>query len=522
MRDMLKAASPSISRRDCIKLVGGTALAVGMGGLLGGCSSENGTDQEEPTTQDSTTLRVAMMGSTTDTLDPATFSTLLPLAIALNVYDSLILLRNGIVENQLAERIVPNEDATAWTVTLREGVYYHNGDPVTAEDALYSLQYAGTSPMYASFYSNVDWAGSTVEDERTFVLRLLSPQATFWDEVVSAVTFVFPKGSAGDDFSQDIGSGPFKLSSFSPDTGAVLLKNEEYWGGAPAIDTVEIIPITDPETRYAALTTGEVDYAHQISTTNAATLEGQTGFAVFNGGIENSSSFRFCLNASMAPFDDPDVRRAFKMVVDRQTMCDTIFRSAGVVGNDVLGQGMPGYNDSLEQRGYDFDEAKRILSEKGVAEISITTAETTTGVNDSAEMLAQKLEEAGVSVTIIEEDPTTLFSDMNTIYGAQVFATYLINRPYIASAVMYTGGSSPYNFSQWKDEEYDALLSQATSTVDEAERADILNQAQARLWAEGGDIVWGYCADLSGQVDTLDGIEITLSVPLFAHAAFSE
>ena len=55
MRDMLKAASPSISRRDCIKLVGGTALAVGMGGLLGGCSSENGTDQEEPTTQDSTT-----------------------------------------------------------------------------------------------------------------------------------------------------------------------------------------------------------------------------------------------------------------------------------------------------------------------------------------------------------------------------------------------------------------------------------------------------------------------------------
>lgn len=213
--------------------------------------------------------------------------------------------------------------------------------PVTAEDALYSLQYAGTSPMYSSFYANVDWEGSSVVDERTFTLQLLSPQATFWDEVVSAVTFVFPAGSAGDDFSGDIGSGPFKLVSFSPDTGAVLEKNADYWGGAPAIDTVEIVPITDPETRYTALTSGEVDFAHQISTTNAATLEGQSGFNVLNGGIENSSSFRFCLNASAAPFDDPEVREALKLIVDRQTMNDTIFRSAGVVGNDVLGQGMP-------------------------------------------------------------------------------------------------------------------------------------------------------------------------------------
>ena len=89
-------------------------------------------------------------------------------------------------------------------------------------------------------------------DERTFTLQLLSPQATFWDEVVSAVTFVFPAGSAGDDFSGDIGSGPFKLVSFSPDTGAVLEKNADYWGGAPAIDTVEIVPITDPETSQGA------------------------------------------------------------------------------------------------------------------------------------------------------------------------------------------------------------------------------------------------------------------------------
>ena len=183
-----------LSRRDCVKLMGGFAIAMGTGSLLAGCSSGTSDSGEGASQSDETpkTLRVAMMGSSTDTLDPATFSTLLPLAIALNVYDSLILLRNGVVENSLAESIEPNEDASAWTVTLKDGVKYHDGETVTAEDALYSLQYAGTSPMYSSFYANVDWEGSSVVDERTFTLQLLSPQATFWDEVVSAVTFVFP------------------------------------------------------------------------------------------------------------------------------------------------------------------------------------------------------------------------------------------------------------------------------------------------------------------------------------------
>ena len=145
-----------LSRRDCVKLMGGFAIAMGTGSLLAGCSSGTSDSGEGASQSDETpkTLRVAMMGSSTDTLDPATFSTLLPLAIALNVYDSLILLRNGVVENSLAESIEPNEDASAWTVTLKDGVKYHDGETVTAEDALYSLQYAGTSPMYSSFYAS--------------------------------------------------------------------------------------------------------------------------------------------------------------------------------------------------------------------------------------------------------------------------------------------------------------------------------------------------------------------------------
>ena len=157
-------------------------------------------------------------------------------------------------------------------------------------------------------------------DERTFTLQLLSPQATFWDEVVSAVTFVFPAGSAGDDFSGDIGSGPFKLVSFSPDTGAVLEKNADYWGALRPSTRLRSSPSPIPRRGTRRSRAARSTSPHQISTTNAATLEGQSGFNVLNGGIENSSSFRFCLNASAAPFDDPEVREALKLIVDRQTM----------------------------------------------------------------------------------------------------------------------------------------------------------------------------------------------------------
>ena len=175
-----------LSRRDCVKLMGGFAIAMGTGSLLAGCSSGTSDSGEGASQSDETpkTLRVAMMGSSTDTLDPATFSTLLPLAIALNVYDSLILLHNGVVENSLAESIEPNEDASAWTVTLKDGVKYHDGETVTAEDALYSLQYAGTSPMYSSFYANVDWEGSSVVDLSLIhiCLRPLSRNAPLQDD----------------------------------------------------------------------------------------------------------------------------------------------------------------------------------------------------------------------------------------------------------------------------------------------------------------------------------------------------
>lgn len=515
----------AISRRNCVKLMGGFALAAGTAMILPGCSTDSQGDQPDDgsssgTDDQKTTLRVGISGSSNDVLDMATAdgSTLLPFAVCYNVFDSLMILDGDTFVYQLAEEVGPNDDATEWTIRIREGITFHNGDPVTADDVLYSLQYVAGSPNGMMGYMYVDWDNSTSDGDRTVTLKMLQSQATFVEEAVGEISPIFPAGSTAEDFNSDIGSGPYKLVSFSADTGTVIEAYEDYWDGEPAIETVEFVPMAEAATRTTALTGGQIDFANQISATDAATIGSQSDLEVFAPGVAYSSGYKFCLNATKAPFDDAEVREAFKAIVDRESMVETIFRGEGEVGNDVMGKGLPGYDDSLEQRAFDYDAAAKVFQDKGVTSLDVLTSEMTSGIKDSVDMLTQQMEKAGVSLNVTEVDPTNLFTNMDAIYGTQVFATYLLNRPYVTTATIYTGGGSPYNFSQWNDEEYNALLAEGMATGDETARTAAYDKAQQRLWEDGAEVVWGYAYELSGHVAGLTGVKSSHSAPMFAKA----
>ena len=518
----------SISRRNCIKLMGGFALAAGTAMVLPGCNSNNQSDQsvegsDSGAAEQKDSLRIGITGKSTDVLDMAAAdgSTLLPFAVCLNVFDSLMLMKDDEFVNQLAEEVTSNEDATQWTIRIREGATFHNGNPVTADDVLYSLQHVANSPNGMMGYMYVDWENSSSDGDRTVTLAMTQPHATFVEEALGEISPIFPNGSSDEDFNTDIGSGPYKLVSFSADTGAVLEAYEDYWDGAPSIKTVEFVPMAEAATRTTALTGGQIDFANQISATDAASIEGNEGFEVFAPGVGHSSAYKFCLNATKPPFDDPGVRKAFKAIVDRESMVETITRGKGEVGNDVMGKGLSGYNESLPQREYDLDAAVKVFQDKGIASLDVLTSEMISGIKDSVDMLAQQMEKAGVTLNVTEVDPANLFTDMNAIYNTQVFATYLLNRPYVTTAAIYTGGGSPYNFSQWNDEEYNALLAEGMATGDESARADAYSKSQERLWEEGAEVVWGYAYELYAHIAGLDGVTISHSVPLLSKATLS-
>ncbi|MFT0846918.1 ABC transporter substrate-binding protein [Actinomycetaceae bacterium L2_0104] len=488
-------------------------LACGL--ALAGCSDSGAEGNSAP----ESTVRVGILGGPSDTLDITNAATNLPYAVLLNVYDSLVLLQGGEFELQLAESVTPNEDATRWTIAIRDGVTFHDGSPLTSTDVLYSLKYLAESANFGTIYGDVDFETSTIDDDLTLTLHLTRPRADFVEAMLSQLSPVFPDGTT--DFTSPVGSGPFKLESFSADSGAKLVRNEDYWGGAPAIEALEIVPIMDGSARLSALTDGQVDIVTGLSATALGSLEGNDAFVIDDPGPTDSSAFTFHMNTSIPPFDDPEVREALRIGIDRQALVDVVLQGTGEIGNDLIGLGLPGYADGVPQREYDPGRAEEIFAEHGVTELGIIVAELAPGLTDATKLLQQQLADLGVTLTITEADPSTLFSNLEPVYATQLFTNYFNNRPAAVTLPVYLSPDSPYNFSQWKDPEYAELLTQSETLVDDEARATALEDAQERLWAEGGDIVWGYQPNLGAHAKGLEGVSSTQSIPLFAEATIT-
>lgn len=505
-------ASITVSRRSAVKLVGGLMLAAGCTAALPGAAGA--AEADEP-------LRVGVNGTPESALDPALGSaSMWTQTVAHNTMDTLAVLTGEGIEYRLATSIEMNDDATEWTIVIRDDAVFHNGEPVTADDVLYSLSYLAANPAGMMGYANVDFAASTSDGAQTVVLHLAQPQATLLEEGLAIMSLIFPEGTVSEDFGTDIGSGPYRLMSCSAETGAALEAFEGHWAGAPAIKNVEIVPIADAATRMTALQAGQIAFANTVSATDAATAP--AGIEVLPGEAAHSSAFVFSLNCAMAPFDDPEVRRAFKQAVDRDQLVQTLFRGQGEAGNDVLGKGLPSYNDAMEQTAYDPDTAAELFAAKGVTELTILTSEITPGIRDSATLLAQQLQKVGVTLNVSDIDAAALFStSFDQISQHQIFATYLINRPFPAMASLYTSAQSMYNYSQWADDAYNDLLNQAIAEPDADERTALWNEVEQMLHEEGGLVVWGYQYELNAQVEGLTGVQIIQSVPLMAQATLA-
>lgn len=494
-----------------------TATAVAVLVLaLTACSPDGGGTSEGARVSGDRLVRIGIASSPTDTLDLTQATTSLPWAVDLNVFDSLALLDGDSIRLQLAESVTPDETATAWTIVIRDGVSFSDGSPVTADDVLYSLQYLAESPNFALMYGAVDWGASTSDGDRTVVLAMRAPSAGFLDEAIALASIVFPEGTV--DFSSPIGSGPYTVESFSPDTGAVLRANPGYWDGSPEIDEVQLVPITDPATRMSAVQDGQLELAVGVSATGAASVAEDAGLEVIDGGAANSTALSFVLNASTPPFDDPEVRVAFKQVVDREQLVDVVLHGRGEVGNDVQGLGLAGYDTTLEQRETDVESARAVFEEKGISTLEILASETVPGMLDAVRLLQQQLADVGVTLVVDERDASTLYSDLDAIYASPIFASYLINRPFASGVSLYTDPASPYNFGQWDDADYTAALRDSAQITDPDAREAALAGLQQRIWADGAEVVWGFQPVLSVAAADLSGVTFSQSVPLLVDA----
>lgn len=509
----------ALSRRGFVKAAGAGGIAVLGADLLAACgsSSSGGGSSTAGTTAGTSaantsadpfaghagtggtprmggTLRVAMTGNgTAENYNPFITSTPIDTIHTSSVYDPMT--RPAPFYGRAPGLVTEwnsNSDATVWELKLRQGVTWHDGKPLTADDLIYTLRMmAAPSSLGAYAVADVKLKDLKKLDAHTVQVPLSRAIADLQGYFFyTNTTFVVQDGTKG--FSKPIGTGPFKLDSFTPGQRSDLSANRDYWDSPkPYADKLVVISIDDANARLNALTSGAVDIAVGLSFAQANGNLHNPAYKVIIGqaGISNLIYMR----VDVAPFTDVRVREAMKLIPNRPQLVASALSGIGAVGNDLESVGTKYYDKSIPQRVQDIEKAKSLLKSAGASDLHLTlhTSEVYPGVTEAATVFAQQAAAAGVTIQVKVEQPSQYFNP-EFFYTKEAFAQDVWPGPSLLnnySQQFITG--SPLNETHFSDPAFDALFYKAQAETNEAKAQDLWNQVQRYQYDKGGAIVWG-------------------------------
>ena len=275
------------------------------------------------------TLRFSALGAVGGAIDPRNIFSMLAYHSLAASFDFLAMHgEDGIIPG-VAEHMTPNADATAWTIQLRPNVQFHDGQPLTAQDVAFSIAFMGdwdTSPRHAAQWADVDFANVTAIDDLTLEVPMLRPRADFVDASMALYAPVMPDGI--EDWTLPNGSGPFQVAANDGADGVELVRNDAWWGEPASLDSVVTVPISDPTARMNALKSGEIDFAYQLTPT-IGVAEQDNPDIVVRRTTAGGAVMCFTMNTSLSPYDDPRVREAMRLAMDRQAMVNGVLLGQG-------------------------------------------------------------------------------------------------------------------------------------------------------------------------------------------------
>jgi peptide/nickel transport system substrate-binding protein len=282
--------------------------------------------------------------------------------------------------------------------------------------------------------------------------------------------------------SDDVGTGPFALDSFTSGETLVLVGNDDYWGGAPALDRIEVRNIPEVSSRVTALLNGEIDFTWALPPDQFPEVDGADGVTFVTA--PSYQHYYAWLNAQRPPFDNVAVRQAVAHAIDWDSIVEDLFptiaeRATAPIPPTVFGYG------ANEPYAYDPELARSLLAEAGLADGFTTSMQFAATccplIQELAQAIASDLSEVGIDVELLEketgvwvEDLLALDWDMNLAFNVTTTgdANFTIGR-------LYTCAADRTGFC---DEELDALIATAQSTIDDTARAE--------AWAAAGSYIW--------------------------------
>ena len=415
-----------------------------------------------------------------------------------NVYETLLKAdATGEIGPGLAALPEVSDDGTVYTFTLPEGVTFHNGEDLTADDVVWSLdQFRAADATGVADLASV----STVEatDDQTVTVTLTQPDNNLLFNLTRRAGAVLDSGTTELADSAN-GTGPFVLDEWNVGTSISLATNADYWGDAPAIAGVTFVYFTDANAAVNALTTGDADILTGISSDLVQPLQDDDAYVV-NQGTTNGE-FTFGFNNASGPLADVAVRRAIRQAIDHDGLIELNNGFGTLIGGPVPPTD-PWYEDLTDVVPYDPEAAKAALAEAGYPDgFDLKFVYPNIYATTIAEYLATQLSEVGINLDI---QPVEFSVWLDQVYGSRDYDVTVVNHVEPRDIDNY-GKDYYWNYS---NPDVTKLIADAKVAPTADEATDLLKQA-ARQISEDSPVDWLFLgADLTASKADVTGYPI--------------
>src|SRR4051794_20612331 len=526
---MKRLTVAGLSRRSLLGVAGGALLSAPLVSLTGvrTLAQEAGGGP----------IRWSLTGvSDLVSLDPAKASNIQDFTVIGILYGGLVRLDEKLlVAPSLAEEWSVSDDSLTYTFTLRDGIVFSDGSPITADDVVWTFNHAldpktggWTGPYYFTLIEGADEvaAGKATEvsgvkkvDDKTVTITIKQPSAYFLSSLSAGPSKIMKKGAATDDGK--VSSGPFVVKAWNHGQGLDLVPNPKFYEPVTEVTELDFVFNQDSETGYQLYRTGQVDILGSSQDPIPASRVPE---------VQDSPDFRstpafntryVAFNNVIEPFKDVKVRQALARAIDRDTLANAVLGGTVSPTDRILPAGFPGSDLPLEGLDFDPAAAKDLLSQAGIdpASFSFTLTYGVEGDNERVVTVLQSMwqENLGISVKLDPLELGTYSQRLNDMYldpekGMQAYysiwgADYPDPQNFLSLQLQTDVGN---NNSHYSNPEFDRLTKEADTTVDDfAKRADLYNKAEQIAVTEVGWLPL-FNAKVNVLVrDCIKGIDVT-------------
>jgi peptide/nickel transport system substrate-binding protein len=464
-------------------------------------------------------------------IDPVTVGDTGGLVMLQQVGDFLVLdLPNLRLAPMLATSWKPNRDGSVWTFTLRQGVKFHSGKMLTADDVVATIDRLA-DPKNASnalsVFKGVLAKGNTKKiDDHTVAFHLDAPNGNF-PYYVSSDNYnaiILPADYKGDFEKTWDGTGPFRIEKYVPKVGARFVRNPDWWGGKVLPARTEFNFYNDQQPQVLALQGGQLDVVSQIAVQGAQGLLNDPDTTIIK--LEAATHRQVHMRCDIPPFNDKRIRRALALTLDRPAIITGLFRRLADLGNDSpFAPVYPSTDASVPQRQKNITEAKQLMAAAGSRGFSVTlTTEQFQEMPDYAVLVQNAAKEIGIDIKLKIEPQAAYYG--SAVFGKSDWLDSPLGMtdyghrgtPDVLLAAPLTSRGS-WNAAHFQNPEYDKLVAEFVAAVELTNQRKIAGRIEELLLDET-PIIFAYFYDyLTATRKNVTGVQPNAISQLFLQSA---